>query len=332
MLDHERRHWTLRWEVQAPRLTLEEAMAGVRGFRLNPDRDQELFDLLLEYDALATRHLLFAEFDLFASRVLANQRLVKLWREGFLARTKVSARPGFLGEAEALAEPLETGWEYAWALTGLAFEALVAWDSPTARALKGEWVPPHTSASTRNNVIHQVAVADLVLGLRAYLARTKGVATLWISAKRASHRLDDHGAARRGARGLSPDAVILAFGRDARDLIFVEYEESARPDRIRRGFDAYADYLGQRAWREVFPQCQPPHVLWSFSRHADRQRYWANPFEQAQAILRERPELDRQVFLLCEQEWRAGHWRAHGAHSKAPPAEVADACLTTPLR
>lgn len=332
MLDHERRHWTLRWDVQTPRWTLDEALTGVRGFRLNSERDQELFELLLEYDALASRHLLYPDFRLFRHRKQLSQRLTKLWREGFLARTKVSARPGFLASPAAVTPPLETGWEYAWTLTAPGFAALLRWDNPAALEIQGQWEPLHSSAAKRNNVIHQVAVADLVLGLRNYFAQRRGVSTQWIAARQAVQQLASHGVGRGGTRMLSPDAVVLAFGPDATDLLLVEYEESARPDRLRRRLYAYGQFFRQRAWREAFPNCQPPRVLWSFSRRADRQGYWANPFEEARAILRERREVDRQVLLLCEEEWRAGKWLAHGGHPKAPPAELADACLTAPLR
>lgn len=331
MRDHERGHWSIRWEAKPPRHTLLELMQGTRTFRLNPGRDEDLFETLLEHGYLATRHLLYEEFGLFPSRQEALRRLAKLWDHGFLARTRVSARPQPAVAADP-ALPLERGWEYAWTLTAFAFEALQTWHNEVAQEFDG-WKPPYLAASKRNNVIHQVAVADLVIGLRRYLWETRRLRSRWIPAYRAVQRLDSIlGRAGRGDGFLSPDAIVLVAGPDAMDVLLVEYEESARPDRVRRYSDAYTRYLNGRTWREAFPDGQPPKVLWSFSGIADRQRYWAHPFDEARAILAERPTLAGRLFLLKEEEWRRGRWLAHGLEPHERPSEVATACVTTPLR
>lgn len=321
MLDHERRHWTLRWEVQAPRLTLEEAMHGVQGFRLNPDRDRELFDLLLEYDALATRHLLFPEFGLFVSRALADQRLAELWRAGFVARARVPAHPGFPGEAETPAESLRSGGEYAWALTPLGFEALLAWGSPAARALQGVWVPMADRPATRELGARAVAVADLALGLCAHLAQAAGGSAVWISGLQVGRRLDW-----AGSRGPRPAAAIWVLGRKGPALVAVEYATTGRPDSLRRRFDRYAEGLSHPDWWLAFPPHRHRYALWSFPRRGSPPSM-PDPFALAQAILGERPELARQVLLVCEDDWRAGRWLATGAPDCASPQDLASALL-----
>lgn len=322
MVAPERRPGSLRWAVHAPRGPLEEALAGGAGLGLYPDRDQALFDLLLEYDALATRHLCDPEFALFPSRERAARRLAELWRAGFLARAKVAARPGLPGETD----PLETGWEFAWALTALGFEALIAWDSPAARALQGDWVPLPQRPAARELGARAVAVADLALGLCAYLSEALEGSAVWVSGIQVGRRLDQ-----ANARGPRPAAAIWVLGRKGPALVALEYATTGRPDSLRRHFDRYAEGLNRPDWWRAFPPHRQRYALWSFPRQG-RRPCDPEPFALAQTLLRERPELDQQMLLVCEDDWRVGRWLAITAPDFATPQELSAALRGTAAR
>lgn len=338
MNDQQRRQHTIRWDVHYPVHTLDALIAGIGDFRVNPLREELLLEVLLQHDFLASRHLL--AMGLFASPTRLSRRLSRLCREGFVARTIVSARPSPAAVYQddltypQIPIPLEQSWEYAWTLTQFGFDTLLQWDNEDARRVATRWHPNYETRGFRNNVIHDVAVADLCQHLITHLTTGHSDRTgYWVNAKSAVQRLETSLACSLVPRQyLSPDAVVMISGPDAVDMILVEYEESARPDSVRDRCTGYSVYFHQRGWKPKFPEVQSPHLLWSFTDHSDRQRYWAQPFVEAQKIVKDWPMLNHHAFLLNEQEWRRGRWLAYPADSLHVPLSVEAACVTLPLR
>lgn len=280
-----RRRMPMRWTVREPQHSVADLCTGTGTFVL-VTRDYKALREIFRRNFAATRHL-----RMFSSPRAASNRLRRLLEEGLVARTAVtSVKNGAV-----------RGWEYAYGLTSLGLECLAAGGDRDAASRLGEWQPPYLTGTSRNNVLHELSVADLCSGLVEHL-ETERIVAGWMSSRDTFQQV--HSMMAGGQRLIvAPDAaVVLSTG----DSILVEYEESLRPESFGRKLVNYARYFQGRVWSAEYVRA--PKVLFSLSGESDRQRYWTNPLEQGLQMAKQVVALYPYVYLIREQNWRNGLW------------------------
>lgn len=301
----------LRWQVVSdPPFSARELAEGTGRLRVG-GRDMRILLLLLDRNFVATRQL-FGE-EIFGTRRRLSKRMARLYAVGLVARATVTAWDAQSGQP--------CGWEWVFALTRLGMEVLLLRAVPDAILVAGRWRPPHESESTRNNAIHEIAVGDLCLSfarlynddaLQASVAadgQVPYIEAYWVGSRSLVQRVR-HSVLHRVVQRdmISPDAAIVTTQDDEINVLFVEYEESARPDSLVNKLRGYAAYFEQRAWKRRFAGLLTPSVMISLQGAADRQGYYRNPYAQAIAYLRASTQtlfsLDGHVFFIREEEWR----------------------------
>lgn len=235
------------WETADVTHQAGELIRGTGEFWVT-ERDLEGLAMLLEHSFLGRRHLPFEQ-----SIAVANKRLLRLYMHGLLARCR-----------EDVAEGRASAWVYG--LTRLGFEVLVLNGNVVALAAEPDWDPPYAAFGTRNNVVHQLAIADLATTVIRHAARA-GVPVDWRGSKRLVQRV--HPMAVGGQRlEVSPDAALL-FGNGT--AVLVEHERSLRPGDVHDRMTKYKRYFDGRVWEASF--AREPKVLFSVDVLGNTQGY-----------------------------------------------------------
>ena len=280
-----RRRIPARWEVQPATHAAEELWDGTGDFRLVP-RDYAVLSALFERNFATTKQM-----EMFTSEAYAANRLARLWREGLVARISVPR----LVRGEVF------GREYAYSLTAFGLECLIAGGHRNAAEHQSAWRPPYATNSNRNNVLHDLAVGDLCNGIVRYFG-DNGVSAGWKGSREAVQRANPMVAGGQTFI-LAPDAAVTL---SSADTLLIEYEESLRPDSFGERLANYQRYFEHRLWESEY--LKAPKVLISASEVADRQRYWARPFDEALKMGTVAVKLYQHVYLVKEEMWRAGDW------------------------
>jgi len=265
----------LQWTVVEPKYSLAEVSSGVNGFRLT-DRDVVVLATLLDHTFLARRHLPFA-----ASAHSANARLRQLVASGIVASATIGGR--------------DAGATHVYSLTALGFDILLSDGNRRAQEIEGEWKAPYLTNGTRNNAIHQLAMADVA---QAILSRVDLNATDvdWVGASRLYQRVQT---APGGARiEIAPDAALISWHGSP---LLIEYERSLRPSEIARKMANYAAYYGAQGWKQRY--VRQPKVLFAVNTRDNTQGYGPALYEVAVGAARERL-LDSALFMRPE-DWES---------------------------
>lgn len=273
------------WDVRQPSHTAEDLWMGTGDFRLGR-RDFDVMAALFERNFMTTKNM-----DAFADRGSASNRLNKLFAQGIVARISV---PRMVGKEIH-------GREFAYSLTALGLECLIAGGHRDALERRNSWKPPYTTGSLRNNVIHDLTVGDLCTGIVGYCERFEVLAG-WKSARYTVQKANPMVAGGQSFI-IVPDAAITL---ETSDTVLIEYEESLRPESFGSRLADYRRYFHHKLWEPEY--LKAPKVLISASEEADRQRYWANPFTKALSMASEVVALYPHVYLIKEQMWRQGEW------------------------
>lgn len=283
------------WDVNPVTFDPQTLWDGTGTFRLNAPRDLEVLRTLMDHNFLAPRH--FVGLRLFPSAHRASWRLADLWGVGLVARTRTAVWQ----------RGRRTNWQYTYAITQQGAE--LVGDYFGADVVPTGWNPPWENLGHRNNPVHDTAVADCVLSLMQYLG-TKYTAA-WQGPREATAVLGETG--RVGGRTLvAPDASVIIAGPASQDVVFLEYEQSTRPEGVLRKLLGYQQLWLARPWHKQHPNLTaPPIVLWSVMVRSDRQGYWSNPFAEVKKLAAAYPVLYDHVWLTQEEEWRRGVWQAH---------------------
>jgi hypothetical protein len=292
------------WDVVDPAPhPLEELERGtpVGRFCLTPDRDYAVLRSLLQYNFLTARH--FVSLELFRSLDRAHDRLHALWRVGLVARCRIIHPEADRGPTSAHRLP---AWEYAYGITALGVAALRRYDDREALRLPASWTPPYAHNSQRTNPDHDTAVADLCLQIMDYLGARYTVIWHGPRTARAVLALPDS-----SRQALFPDAALDITGPAGGRLALIEHDQSVRPDTVMDRLTGYAAYWLAAPWRKMYPGLTAaPLLIWSVSSTRDRERYWANPFEEVRKLGARFPILYRRVWLIAPDDWRNGIYQA----------------------
>lgn len=283
--DLHRRRIPARWEVHQPTHSVEEVWAGTEDFRLVP-RDYEALSALFERNFATSKQM-----EMFTSEAYATNRLARLCREGLVARISVPRM--VRGEVN--------GRAFAYSLTAFGLECLIAGGHRDAMERQGAWRPPYTTNSNRSNVLHDLAVGDLSNGIVRYF-EANNISAGWKGARDAVQKANPMVAGGQTFI-LAPDAAVTLA---TADTLLIEYEESLRPDSFGERLANYQRYFERRLWESDY--LKAPKVLISASQTADRQRYWANPFDEALKMAMAATHLYQHVYLIKEEAWRVGDW------------------------
>lgn len=286
-----RRYVPRTWEVFPPSHTPDNLAVGTGDFVL-VERDYTVLETLLNQNFLTSRHFwMFTTKDGSISRKGATKRLQRLTKEGLVARMKI---------ASLYRDSLQ-GAEYAYSLTAFGLECLALGGHQEAADRISTWKPPYLTNTRRNNIIHELSVADLCTGIMSHF-KTADVKAGWRGSRQTFQRV--HPMMAGGQRlALAPDAaIVLSTGH----TFLVEYEESLRPDTFGSKLAEYRRYFEHEVWQSAY--LTPPKILVSASETSDRQRYWGNPFQEVLKMGRKAVFLYQHMFLIKEQNWRRGIW------------------------
>jgi hypothetical protein len=92
------------------------------------------------------------------------------------------------------------------------------------------------------------------------------------------------------------------------EVLLLEYEESARRNRLAAKITAYRSYFEAGSWKVRFPS--QPRVVFSVSTSADRQRYWKRPIDgflaTADTFGASLWTIKEQLWVVAEKDWRQG--------------------------
>ncbi|MCY0885841.1 MAG: hypothetical protein OWV35_08185, partial [Firmicutes bacterium] len=136
-----------------------------------------------------------------------------------------------------------------------------------------------------------------------------------------------------GRHLLAPDALVILTGPGTRDVVLLEYEQAATAPRIAHKIEGLLQYYRLQPWRRPGATLTtPPKVLWSVGRTADRRRYWRSPLEEVRRQAGPEPFLYDRLWLVAEEDWRAGRWALQSVRpgdERAHPLRAR--LLTTPL-
>ena len=266
------------WEAVQPRFLAQELMQGTGQFWVTP-RDAEILAMLLEHSFLGRRHLPFE-----GGARSARERMRKLYEHGLVARVRERPDTG-------------TASMHVYGLTRLGFEVLLLDGNPVAVAAENGWEPPYTTFGTRNNVVHQMAVADLCT-LVVREAGSVGGLVDWRGSKRLVQRI--HPMAVGGQRlEVSPDAALVF---DTGDVALVEHDRSLRPGDVNDRMTKYKRYFEARAWEATY--AREPKVLFSVDVLGNTQGYSESVYTLAKEVAG-RMLLFPAMFIR-EDTWRAG--------------------------
>jgi hypothetical protein len=287
------RRW--RWEVvKPPPYSLKELETGIAAidFRLNRERDYPCLGLLLDHNFLTARQLTM--LGLWRSLNHTQHRLHDLFAVGLVARRAIVRR-----------SKRRRAWEYAYGLTAFGVEGLRWTEWPGTETLAADWLPPFERESVRNNAEHEVAVADLCLGIMEYLGARYHIE--WFGSREAVEVVSA-GEGGGPRRMVSPDAALyITAPNGTRVLLLIEYERTAHPEKVTRRLQQYASYFTSQPWRRKYGGLTAqPFVVWSVSATADQRRYWADPYAHVKEMGGAYPILYPRVWLLSESGWRSG--------------------------
>ena len=277
---------------------------GTGDFRL-VDRDFKAMAALFERNFVTTKRL-----EMFDSQSSATNRMIRLLREGIVARLAV---PRMVGHEIH-------GREFAYSLTAFGLECLIAGGHREALERRASWKPPYITGSNRNNVLHDLSVSDLSTGVVDYFNGFQ-VSASWKSSRYAVQKVNPMLAGGQTFI-IAPDAAITLV---TADTLLVEYEESLRPDSFGDRLTNYKRYFQYKLWEAEY--IRAPRVLISASEEPDRQRYWSRPFVEALSMAREVVALYQYVYLIKEQMWRQGQWMVQPLNPGADMLPLHDAII-----
>lgn len=283
------------WDiVDDPPFTLAELEAGIAAiqFRLTLPQDVRRLGLLFDYNFLTARQ--WVQLGEWTSLKRAYRRLHLYLYTGLVGRRRIP----YWGKRHRARE-------YAYGLTAFGLEFLRQKEWPGTETLPAGWLPPLERGSLRNNPEHDVAVADLCLGILDYLGRRYHGE--WFGAREAVEVVSpgDGGGPRHM---VSPDAALyITAPNGTRVLLLIEYERTAHPEKVTRRLQQYATYFTSQPWRRKYGGLTAqPFVVWSVSATADQRRYWADPYAHVKEMGGAYPILYPRVWLLSEASWRSG--------------------------
>lgn len=99
----------------------------------------------------------------------------------------------------------------------------------------------------------------------------------------------------------------MVAGEGTRDVMLVEYEQSVRPNTMLDKFEGYLAFWQSQAWKKPYAGLtEPPTIVISVSSTADRQSYWANPYDHVCPMAAAYPVLYPHGYLIDETAWRNG--------------------------
>lgn len=166
-----------------------------------------------------------------------------------------------------------------------------------ARAAAGDWEPPYLTFGTRNNVMHQMPVADLCTLIVRHAAQW-GHMVDWRGSKRLVQKV--HPNAVGGQRlEVSPDSALL-FGNGM--PVLVEHERSLRPGDVHDRMTKYKRYFDGRVWEAAY--AREPKVLFSVDVRGNTQGYGESVFRLAEETAGNL--LLFPAMFIREETWRDG--------------------------
>lgn len=273
------------WEVKEVPWTERDIRYGTGSFRLSV-RDRECLAELYDKHFLQARH-----FRQFTHLRLFHRRFLQLFEHGLIARAKVQPTA-------------RVRKEYVFALTRLGLDILAHGGDGSGEDdimrdaeedLKEGWVPPYESKGSRNNVLHELAVADLCDAIVAYCGAA-GMWASWAGSRTLEQRFYPAGGRGRPLR-LSPDAEVAM----AEATLLIEHQRTINPEKVKRTIQKYQRYFQLRAWADYYHA--PPKIIISVADKDDTQNYWADPYSEVLEIARSM-NFQEGVFIP-ESRWRA---------------------------
>lgn len=262
------------WEEKGPEHTLEELINGIapsdseQGFILTRT-DESVLEALYAHSFLMQRHIMIS-----GNRPRVVSRMQRLFRHGLVAK----ARPGAAFGKKAVV----------YSLTAFGAETLVA----RGIGIPDDWKPPYIRQGYRDNVVHQIEVADLCSALAVDLAQLGEEDIELVGSRALTHRIHPMYAKGQGLVVI-PDS---AFWIGSRLTCLIEHERTWRVDKFLSKMENYRRLLAGDTW-EVYG-IHKPLVIVSINDEGSSTR-----FKTACDIAINKVE---RVVLLPQSGWAAG--------------------------